>query len=266
MAHNATFLMDFDPEPFLRRGLNTTDFLAMGFVTDELELVGIYRLSKVYWGRNFDEAPPNTWHGYCDYMLEKFQEEEKRDEAKKEYATSGHVDIRRVAKPLCWMEVHPDVVNDMITDIHPYWLENGTDFKYQRAKAILWDNGEVTVSNITLIRSVGDPPLINKELIITDQFLKYFISGNIEVVEPWDVPEYRTELPVCSLPGIDTVLGHELTVPAAASYADMIAELARRNGVKIAPSAFCVTKIGHTSYIKLAADVPFGGMIMVRYN
>lgn len=263
MSHTAEFLLGFDPERFIRMGLTDEDFIDLGFTQAELDVVGMHRLTVYHSSIDFNEHSINWW-GYRMH-IEEDMELDARRQARAAEPKDPAVDTRRVSEPLCFMHVEPDVVNKLINDLHPEWLANGTDFKYQTAKAILWDTGVVEISNITLIRCVGDNPLVQKTMEVSRSFLPYYAMGGVTVVDPWEIGEQRTNAPLGAQPGIDSVLGHSVTVSEDGIKA-IVAELSRRSGMVLNPSVFTTEVIGTTQYVMLAKPAPLVGMIIVKHD
>lgn len=261
MAHSAEFLLEFDPERFIRMGLTDEDFITLGFTGAELDIIGMRRLVDSHVCADPEEVHTFDWFAYRRYVEESMGYEASRQQQKP--TPSCDVASLRVSEPLCFMEIEPSLVDKMIREMHPQWLENGTDFRYQKAKAILWDSGVVTVSNITLIRCVGDNPLVHQTMTLTNGFLRYYLTGDIKVVTPWDVPETRTADSVSELPGIDVVLGNTLTTPEV-TVIGIVAELARRSGLTIDPFVFSVCTEGDDKYLQLASPSPIGGRIAIK--
>lgn len=267
MSHTAEFLLGFDPERFIRMGLTDEDFHALGFTQAELDVVGMHRLTQGHICSDYDALNSFNWWGYRHSIEESMDGEvlaADRD-AKHAVEMAKRIEAQRVSEPLCFMHVEPDVVNKLINDLHPEWLSDGTDFKYQTAKAILWDTGIVEVSNITLIRCVGENPLVQKTLEVNKSFLPYYCTGGVSVVEPWDIGERRTEKPLGTQHGIDTVLGFSVQA-SVDGLPGIVAELGRRSGMVLNPKVFSIEMIGKTQYIMLTKPAPISGMIVVKHD
>lgn len=259
MAHDAEFLLEFDPERFIRQGLTDQDFFDLGFTQAELDVVGMRRLSMRHLCVDYGGQPNFDWQGYRWSIEESMGKEAM-------YAAEPIIprtEDMRVSEPIYFMHVEPSVVDKMIRDMHPEWLADGTDFKYQTARAILWDTGVVEVSNITLIRCVGDNPLVHKTLEISKSFLPYYATGNVTVVEPWDEPVRHTLQSTGMQHHIEAILGFEVQA-SENGLEGMVAELSRRSGLSLNHKVFSEQVVGQQHYVVLTKPSPIHGMILIK--
>lgn len=221
MAHDAEFLLQFDPEPYIARGLSTNSFLLLGFTVAELEVIACVRYSPV-------DGAARSWENYHRSVVDSLR------------IKSGATEEKRNAVVLSAFKIQPYVAEKIIRR-HSRTIDlDSNALLNSEVAGVVLDSGHFMLLDLDLLPIVGEPTRRRESMIAEGSIIPFWLEYQfVQTAVPNVI--FQTAREPKEQQTVQSVLLKKLRVLKSATLEDIVESLTVKTGYIIRSNAFVLT-------------------------